>query len=32
MALNLSDWQKVQFNTDSFRDTQKYLYTEKIAW
>ncbi len=29
LGFSLSNWQKVQFNTDLFSDTQKYLYTEK---
>ncbi len=28
-VLHLSNWQKVQLNTDLFSDMQKYLYTEK---
>ncbi len=27
----LSNWQKVQFNTDLFSDTQDYLYRNKFV-
>ncbi len=28
----MSNWQKVQLNTDLFSDTQYYLYTKQVAW
>ncbi len=31
LSFHLSNWQKVQLNTDLFSDTQKYLYTENMA-
>ncbi len=32
LGFSPSNWQKVQFNTDLFSDTQKYLYTNELAW
>jgi hypothetical protein len=32
LGFSLSNWQKVQLNTDLFSDTQKYLYTKESAW
>jgi len=31
LGFSVSNWQKVQLNTDLFSETQKYLYTEKSA-
>ncbi len=30
MGFSVSNWQKVQLNTDLFSDKQKYLYTNKM--
>ncbi len=32
LGFPLSDWQKVQYSTDLFSDTQNYLFTDKMAW
>ncbi len=32
LGFSVSNWQKVQLNTHLFSDTQKYLYTNQMAW
>jgi len=32
LGFSVSNWQKVQLNTDLFSDTQKYLYAKQEAW
>ncbi len=31
LGFSVSNWQKVQLNTDLFLDTQKYLNTDQMA-
>ncbi len=31
-VFHMSNWQKVQLNTDLFSDTQKYLSANQMAW
>ncbi len=31
LGFSVSNWQKVQLNTDLFSDMQKYLYTNQMA-
>jgi hypothetical protein len=31
LGFSVSNWQKVQLNTDLLSDTQKYLYTVRLA-
>ncbi len=32
LFFSVSNWQKVQLNTDLFSDVQKYFYKEKLAY